>query len=491
MRITPKIAIILTTVTTVVLGAAGAWDALQGYRQGTADIANRAQRSLDRLTPITGRAIYNIDAAILDEAVKGELADDLITTVLVHDTAKNELFTGWSSASFNTPPEVAKEALADPLLLRLEREVPYEGKPIGTLVMQVDPRPVHEQLRKSIIAVVVRTLAINALLVAVLVIAIQRSLVRPLRQAIDRMRNVAEGDGDLTARLPADRRDELGELARTFNHFAESMRTSIVSVSQGTAAVEAAAASIAPLASELDSGAGETTTQATAASNAAANVSDSVGTVSAATGELQISIAEISRSVQQATTVTRDAVATTAQAGTVMGKLETSSVEIGKVIALIANIAGQVNLLALNATIEAARAGEAGRGFAVVAGEVKNLAGQTAKASSQIGATIQAIQQEVTAGLASIRQLDQTIRSVDQVTQSIAAAIEEQNATTSEITRNVGMAAEGVTAIATGAKQVVEVASRTSSSAQRARSTAEELTRLTAELRGAVARFRT
>ncbi|RRB47896.1 methyl-accepting chemotaxis protein, partial [Escherichia coli] len=109
--------------------------------------------------------------------------------------------------------------------------------------------------------------------------------------------------------------------------------------------------------------------------------------------------------------------------------------KIGDVVTLIQSIAAQTNLLALNATIEAARAGEAGRGFAVVASEVKSLAGQTAKATTEISEQITAIQTASDETVTAIRNVVDVITEIDQIGTAIAAAIEEQGAATKELSR--------------------------------------------------------
>ena len=120
-----------------------------------------------------------------------------------------------------------------------------------------------------------------------------------------------------------------------------------------------------------------------------------------------------------------------------MTELNDAASRIGDVIRMINDIAEQTNLLALNATIEAARAGEAGRGFAVVAGEVKALAGQTAKATEEIAAQIAGMQQATQRSIGAIGAIERTIREIGDISGAIAAAVTQQGAATQEIARSV------------------------------------------------------
>ena len=127
-------------------------------------------------------------------------------------------------------------------------------------------------------------------------------------------------------------------------------------------------------------------------------------------------------------TATRSAVRAAQTAVEVIQRLEASSTEIGKVVELIATIAKQTNLLALNATIEAARAGEAGRGFAVVASEVKDLANETAVATSEIGGQVGGIRSDTRNAVSAIEEMRGLIEELDRCQQVISGIVLDQRA---------------------------------------------------------------
>jgi methyl-accepting chemotaxis protein len=140
----------------------------------------------------------------------------------------------------------------------------------------------------------------------------------------------------------------------------------------------------------------------------------------------QDSVLRLASVSEDMATATRSAVRAAQIAVSVIQRLETSSTEIGNVVQLIATIAKQTNLLALNATIEAARAGEAGRGFAVVASEVKDLANETATATSQIGAQVGGIRSDTQNAVEAIEEMRSLIEELDRCQQVISGIVTEQ-----------------------------------------------------------------
>ncbi|OYW60401.1 MAG: hypothetical protein B7Z30_04290 [Rhizobiales bacterium 12-68-15] len=172
-----------------------------------------------------------------------------------------------------------------------------------------------------------------------------------------------------------------------------------------------------------------------------------------------------------------------------MNELRLSAEQIGTIISLIDTIAGQTNLLALNATIESARAGDAGRGFAVVAQEVKQLAGQTAKATADISGRISGIQDSTGDVVGSISSFSRTISELRGAAAAIAAAMEEQNATTSEVARSIQQAASGTSEVTNSITAVEKAAQASSAAAHQVLTFATDLSRQAISLREEVHSF--
>jgi len=310
---------------------------------------------------------------------------------------------------------------------------------------------------------------------------------------------------DLKADVPGtDRRDEVGDMARTVEVFKKNgLEVERMRAEQQTAEkrnAEQRKADMQKLANDFEGAVGEiietvssasteleasastltatavrsqelTTTVAAASEEASTNVQS----VASATEELSSSVNEISRQVQESARMANEAVAQARKTNDRVSELSRSAARIGDVVELINTIAGQTNLLALNATIEAARAGEAGRGFAVVASEVKALAEQTARATGEIGEQITGIQTATQESVGAIKAISGTIERLSEISSAIAAAVEEQGAATQEISRNVQQAAQGTQQVSSNITDVQRGASETGSASSQVLSAAQML----------------
>lgn len=253
--------------------------------------------------------------------------------------------------------------------------------------------------------------------------------------------------------------------------------------------VEAMATELRVTAERMSGTAGAASRSAGVAARVATETGAEVSTVAHAAEELAASIADINQRVVEFTAVTERAVENTGKTQELVNTLAERSKKIGEVIGLISSVASQTNLLALNATIEAARAGEAGKGFAVVAGEVKSLATQTTRATSEIREQISRIQAGVLDVVEAIGQITEVIGEGGRITAAIAAAIEQQNAVTSDIDRRAQQMARGTGALAETTRGLTEGAQQVDASAGHVLSSAAALTGESGRLRAEVEQF--
>ncbi|RKH62680.1 methyl-accepting chemotaxis protein [Corallococcus aberystwythensis] len=253
-------------------------------------------------------------------------------------------------------------------------------------------------------------------------------------------------------------------------------------VTQHSRTLAASSQELSSVSQQMVSNAQETAAQATQVSAGAEQVSRNVQSAASGMEEVNANIREVARNASSAAKVAASAVRLADSTSSIVGKLGTSSQEIGKVIKVITSIAQQTNLLALNATIEAARAGEAGRGFAVVANEVKELARETARATEDIGQKIGTIQGDTEEVVNAILEIGATIGRINELQTSIASSVEEQTATAGEILRNVGEAAKGSQQISENMAAVAEAARSTTEGAGSTQRSAVELAHMAQSL---------
>jgi methyl-accepting chemotaxis protein len=357
--------------------------------------------------------------------------------------------------------------------------------------------------------------AVAVMLAAFGAFIIWYNVARPLAQITHVTETVAEGTA---VAIPyGARRDEIGALSRSIAVFQHAMRHNKelsdkvvddaearkrrqekvgAEIERFSAEVEAGIAELGKICDQMLAastnlaGVADQAAQRTAgATTASAEASSNVRDIASAADELAASVMEIDRQVGQSNAIAEKAVGEAERTNAAVKELDKAAKRIGDVVQLITDIAEQTNLLALNATIEAARAGEAGRGFAVVAGEVKALAGQTAKATEDIAAQVADMQNATARSIAAIGAIEKIIRDIGSISGAIAAAVTEQGAATQEIARSVEIAAKRTNETAAEVGRVGDATQNTRVSVTTVKSVADELGVVAGRIRGQVDAF--
>tara|TARA_B100001109_G_scaffold55076_1_gene44343 strand:- start:22010 stop:23701 length:1692 start_codon:yes stop_codon:yes gene_type:complete len=360
-------------------------------------------------------------------------------------------------------------------------------------------RSLTHSLTASVIAA-----AIALGIVLVLALVVVRSIVGPLVSAVKAMNSIAEGDGDLTARLEVNSHDEVGQLAKAFNIFADQVHELVSSVRSSTKTLFDSASSLKVMMEGASQGVvkqkDESDQVATAMyemTAAAQQVAGNAAEASKAAGGANEQVHDAQGLVQHAVSVMNGLSSQVDEGVKGIEQLSSDSRQIDSVLEVIRAIAEQTNLLALNAAIEAARAGEAGRGFAVVADEVRTLASRTQQSTEEIQATIEQLQKGAANAVRLIGNINEQSETAASETSQIDTAlheIQQSVGTITDMNSQIATAAEEQTNVSESINQnvheIVRISEQTAEATSRADETTHQLNELAQQMDNLVRRYK-
>jgi methyl-accepting chemotaxis protein len=376
---------------------------------------------------------------------------------------------------------------------------------LGWYIVAIYPLDMNDYLKNDMTVIFSSMMIAIAIIFIIFNVFIGR-IIKPLRTAALTLNKVST-DWNLTHRIADQSKDEIGDIAHSFNKLMDALWHPIAEAQACTTTLSSASEELYKVSHKLSSSSEKTVKQSTEAADttgqisahiheiasgaerasananevasAAEQMSLNMNTVAAAIEEMSASISEIASNAGEARKVAGEATIKSEEATNVINKLGLAAKEIGQVTEVIKKIADKTNLLALNATIEAASAGEAGKGFAVVAGEIKELANQSAASADNITNMIEGIQDGTNDAIEVIGDVSSIITKINHGIEAIAGHVSQQTKASNEIASNVVQANTGAKRVASA---IAEVAKGTNNVSRNANEVAEGATNVSSNV---------
>ncbi|MES9903176.1 MAG: methyl-accepting chemotaxis protein [Sedimenticola sp.] len=461
-----KLNLSFVVIVTLVLTLSGGYGYFRQQEQLTLWHQRQLDTALDRMETSLPEPLWNYDERVVRQIAQSELGGSgigAIRVIGVDDTqiAGFDKSDGQQIAELTAPPVDKSE--------RIFRKLHYgEGesrKVIGLVELYPDHTEVDQTLRELIVFYLLEILLLDLVTLVALSWLLSRFVLAPIRKVTEGIRNVAEGEGDLTQRIGGESQDELGELSNWFDAVMEKLQKAIFDISENAGRLTETAKQTSVLIANTSDGVEGQKEKSDMVATAVNQVSVTVKEIaknaaeaSGAANEAKDNVESGLQIVNQTITSINNLSNEIDETSRIIQRVAEESNNITSILSSIRAIADQTNLLALNAAIESARAGDMGRGFAVVADEVRTLAQRTQQSTEEIQSMIESLQAgigEAVEGTAkgrsltdqvvgqaneagdALQDIDGSVGMITSLAAQIATATEEQSAMTSEVAENV------------------------------------------------------
>jgi methyl-accepting chemotaxis protein len=413
----------------IILGLSGGFKYMRSSQNLKAELDKKVMSLFEIGSLAMIDPVWNIRKEVVQENADSLLKNEEIASIQVLDAEGNVLY-GMEK----------KDKIYDAknLLPVLKQELKKDNQKIGTVVVRATNYFVKQKLFKDIISIFIE-ISIMVLMLGMIVLLISLKLSKPIINMAAVLKDIAQGEGDLTRTVPVASNDEIGEMAKYFNSFIEKLNGIVLNIKGYSKNIAAGTQDLSRRMEQI--GNTENTLLETTSSTSAAveEMAGNISTIAENTSHLSTNADETEklavdgRKAVQGTIDGINKVKYVLEEGAKEVKsLGNRTTEIGNITTVINDIADQTNLLALNAAIESARAGEHGRGFAVVADEVRKLAERTTESTKEITKMISTIQHETS----------NVIRRMEEVTLEVIEGVKMADSTGGILERIVARMAE-------------------------------------------------
>lgn len=450
------------TILLVLLGTIG-YNNTKGDLEAAA--TTDAQNVIERLSASLPISIWNFDTSIAGKALDSEITADFINSITI--ISNGEVFVSRAKSLDGSITENKNSPRSSVFTLTNKLEFEEDGtvNPVGELTIVYNQDRTEAALNDAFNLEVLRIILLDIAAAILVTLIIRSSVIRPINSVRKAIEDIAQGNGDLTKRLPVKGVRELARLSGSFNDFVERLDELVKNINLTSLLLADKSKDGQIHVEDIRGELGKQKLEIDLVASASTELSSSTEMVANNAKQAAESARVANTSAQDSHSIVEDAVSTIRslsneinQISDIIQALVKEGENIGAVSGVIQGIAEQTNLLALNAAIEAARAGEQGRGFAVVADEVRTLAQRTQQSTEEINQMIDRLQKSTEVADQAIRKgndnaessvtkieqagqsinsVAQHVNSINEMNSQISQAASEQSSVISELNKNI------------------------------------------------------